>query len=305
MAMETGYDGTRPARAREADTPCVGPQCAAVPGEAARAVAGTGLCLACRARLAEALVRLPALHQECGERHFRAHTPAWARPPAPCRHPVSTLHASAADVRRAVLGVLASWAGLTAAATGARPPRRTVDDLCAFLHRQLGFLARHPAVGDLAAELADLQARAERVARPDQAGHVVVGPCVETGCGGSLTARPARDRRHPARVSCDADPGHSWSGAEWPSLGRRMDAAPAARLAPAAPSPAVPGAAAASAPAGGPRWLSQEDVTALWGVPRGSVYRLASEQRWERRRAAGRTYYAADDVRRALARTGD
>ncbi|MGY1456695.1 hypothetical protein [Streptomyces sp. SS8] len=303
--MKTGYDGTRPLRAREAETPCAGPRCAAVSGQAARAVAGTRLCLSCRTRLAEALARLPALYQECGERHFRAHTPAWARPPAPCRHPVATLHASAADVRRAVLGVLACWAGLTVEATGARSPRRTVGDLCAFLHSRLGFLVRHPAAGDFAAETADILARAERVARPERAGRVVVGPCVEAGCGGRLTARPARDRRHPSRISCDADPAHSWSGPEWLSLGRRIDALPTAGPAPAAePSPDAP-STPVPAPVRGPRWLSPADVTALWGIPRGSVYRLASEQRWERRRSAGRTYYAADDVRRALASTGD
>ncbi|MBB0228076.1 hypothetical protein [Streptomyces calidiresistens] len=268
-------------------------------------MAGTRLCLSCRTRLAEALARLPALYQECGERHFRSRTPAWAKPPAPSRHPVAALHASAADVRRAVLGVLASWAGLTVGVTGAHPPRRTVGDLCAFLHGRLGFLVRHPAAGDFAAEMADIFARAKRVARPEEMGRVVVGPCVEAGCGGRLIARPARDRRHPSRVSCDADPTHSWSGPEWLSPGHRVDAAPTvgptlvAESSPDAPSVPV------AAPARGPRWLSPADITALWGIPRGSVYRLASEQRWERRRSAGRTYYAAEDVRRALAHTGD
>jgi hypothetical protein len=303
MEMNTARDATRPVRAREADTPCRGPQCAAISRTAARAVAGTSLCLNCRTRLSEALLRLPALYQECGERHFRARTPAWATPPTPRQQPVSTLHAPAADFRRAVLGVLASWAGLTVQTTGARAPRRAVDELCAFLHGHLGFLVRHPAAAELAAEVADVHDRAERVARPEQAGHTAVGPCVAAGCGGRLTARPARDRRDPARVRCDTDPAHSWSGPEWLTLGRRTETAPAAHSDAAQEHSAA--APSVTAPARGRRWLSQPDVTALWGVPRGSVYRLASEQRWERRRLAGRTYYAADDVRRTLAHTGD
>ncbi|WP_433544700.1 hypothetical protein ACQPZG_05580 [Streptomyces sp. CA-294286] len=251
---------------------------------------GTSLCLHCRSRLAEALSRLPALYRQCEERHFRAPAPAWAKPPGPRRHvPVATLHAPAADARRAVLGVLASWAGLTVQSTGARAPRREVGELCAFLHRNLGHLVRHPAAGEFAAEVADVHSRAERIALPPQeAPATAVGPCVMTGCGGRLTARPARDRRDPARVRCDTDPAHTWSGPQWLSLGGRTENA------------TVP-----AAPARVPRWLSQPDVTALWGVPSGSVYRLASQQRWERRRLGGRTYYAADDVRRALTRTGD
>ncbi|MGD9483607.1 hypothetical protein WDH52_10145 [Streptomyces sp. TRM70308] len=268
-----------------------------------RAVAGTSLCPSCRARLHEALVRLPALYRECGERHFRTPAPSWARPPGPSRRPVSTLHASAADVRHAALGVLASWAGLTAELTGARPPRRTAAELCGFLRDHLAVLVRHAAAGEFAAEAADVLARVEGVARPEEAGRVVVGPCVADGCGGRLTARPPRRRRDPARVSCDADPAHSWSGPEWLSPGRREGTAPAPRRAGGEPA-ARPAAPAPVPPTRGPRWLSPADVTALWGIPRGSVYRLASEHRWARRRSAGRTYYAAEDVRSALAATG-
>ncbi|WP_406396975.1 hypothetical protein [Streptomyces uncialis] len=300
MDRETGPDTTRPVRTHPAGTPCTGPRCRTGSGHAARAVTGTVLCLTCRTRLADALARLPALYQECGERHFRARTPAWAEAPGPRRPPTGPLHVPACDVRHAVLGVLACWAGTTVQKTGVRAPRRAVGDLCVFLHRNLGFLVRHPAAGEFAAEVADVRDRAERVARPERTGRTAVGPCAEPGCAGRLTARAARDRDDPARVTCDTDPAHTWSGPEWLSLGRRLQTADTSGERPAAPRAPLPTAAVAVRT---PRWLRQEDVTALWGVPRGSVYRLASEQGWERRRLDGRTYYAAEDVRRALVRT--
>ncbi|MEU6485685.1 hypothetical protein [Streptomyces sp. NPDC046887] len=251
---------------------------------------GTSLCLSCRTRLAEALVRLPGLYRECGERHFGSRRPAWERPPTPAGPPAVPLHAPAADVRRAVLGVLASWAGLTVQSSGLRAPRRTVADLCGFLHRHLGLLVRHPAAAELAAEVAALQARAERVAHPDETARVAVGPCKESGCGGLLTARPAQGRRRPARVSCDADPAHGWSVTESAARHNRTVAAPETTRGPRE-----------TAPSRVPRWLSQREVSTLWGVSSSSVYRLASERRWQRRRVSGRVYYAADDVRRALA----
>ncbi|MBL3808341.1 helix-turn-helix domain-containing protein [Streptomyces sp. BRB081] len=295
-------DAARPAPAHMATaTRCRGPWCAASRPDAGRPVAGTRLCLGCRTRLAETLRRLPELYRECGERHFRTPAPAWAERPTPRRHTASTLHATAADVRHRLLGVLASWAGMAVESTGARPPRRAVGDLCAFLHGQLGFLVRHPAAGEFATEVAEAHAGVLRVARPESAvARTVLGRCAAAGCGGRLTARPARDRDDPARVECETDPAHSWSVWEWLARTQPTDAVPDAAL----PDAALPDRGPRPAPAAVPRWLSQADVTALWGVSRGSVYRMASEQRWERRRLGGRTYYAADDVRRALTDSG-
>ncbi|NJQ03819.1 hypothetical protein [Streptomyces zingiberis] len=265
---------------------------------------------------------MPRLYHECGERHVRPHTPAWERPPSPARRPSGgPLHAPAADVRRAVLGVLASWAGLTVRETGSRPPRRTVAELCAFLHGHLALLVRHPAAGELAAEVTALRDRAERVARPGEARRVVVGTCREAGCGGTLTARPARDRRQPARVRCEADPAHSWSGPEFlspvrrpgpaghPPPGRGTDAAGAGpegapRESAAGGTPDGASPAGPTGPGNGPRWLSPAEITALWGVPSGSVYRLAGEHGWTRRRGGRRVRYAAEEVLRTLAPRG-
>lgn len=300
MEARTARGAARPVPAHVATTTrCRGPWCAASRPDAGRPVSGTRLCLGCRTRLAETLRRLPELYRECGERHFRTPAPAWAERPTRRRQAVSTLHATAADVRHRLLGVLASWAGMAVESTGARPPRRAVGDLCAFLHGQLGFLVRHPAAGEFATEVAEAHAGVLRVARPDSVGRTVLGPCEAAGCGGRLTARPARGRDDPARVECEADPAHSWNVSEWLARVQR-----AATVADALPGAAPPDGGEQPARAAVPRWLSQPDVTALWGVSRGSVYRMASEQRWERRRLGGRTYYAADDVRRALTDSG-
>jgi DNA-directed RNA polymerase specialized sigma24 family protein len=42
------------------------------------------------------------------------------------------------------------------------------------------------------------------------------------------------------------------------------------------------------------------EISTIWGVPRGTVYRYAHERRWRRYVERGRTYYLAEDVIRAL-----
>ncbi|OJF15651.1 hypothetical protein [Couchioplanes caeruleus] len=246
---------------------CAGPGCPA--GTAA----GSPLCRTCATRLGQALRRLPTLYQQCGERHLRSPAPAWERPPRAGRPgPSGPLHAGAADARHAIETVLASWAGLTAQATGAPAPRRVVADLSRFLLGRFGFLVRHPAAGDLAAEVSGLVSEAERVLRPESGRHL--GACVVPGCEGHLAGGRGTER---LRVICDADAAHEWNGPEVLSL---VAESPAPRE---------------------PAWISAAGITALWGVTRGTVYRLASEDKWRRQRRAGRTYYATEDVRNTLA----
>lgn len=228
-----------------------------------------------RTRLAHELLRLPALYRELGERHDRARPPAWERSPAPRQGRGGILHAPAADLRAAMLSTLASWAGLTVQERGLRAPRRDVDALSAFLARHLDFLVRHPAAEAFTSEIAALTARAERVARPGESVTAVrarAGACPAPGCEGTLVAHAARGRGAPAHVRCDSDPLHSWSGPQ------------------------------RTASRG--QWLSPADISTLWGIARGSVYRLASENGWDRRTSGRRTHYAAGDVRRTLGEAG-
>jgi hypothetical protein len=87
----------------------------------------------------------------------------------------------------------------------------------------------------------------------------------------------------PAEIRCDVDPRHSWLEHHWMQLRHRM------------------GTAQSIATATTTRWLSTTDISRLWAIPPGSVYRLASEQQWRRRKQARRTYYHEVDVLRTFA----
>ncbi|MBA6437044.1 hypothetical protein H3T12_21670 [Streptomyces sp. GMR22] len=46
-------------------------------------------------------------------------------------------------------------------------------------------------------------------------------------------------------------------------------------------------------------WLTAADISRLWGMAPGSVYRLANEGNWRRQRRGRKMYYHAGDVQRA------
>ena len=113
-----------------------------------------------------------------------------------------------------------------------------------------------------------------------------LGPCLTDGCRGELTAVLHTDgSRRPTAVRCSAEADHRWLGAELLQLGKQL----------ASRRPDGPTGGSADN-----RWLSAAQITALWDIRSGSVYRLASERRWRRRSAGGRTYYLVDDVQSAL-----
>ena len=241
----------------------------------------------CRESLTADLWRLDPLYTECGDRltempgNARERTSGGPMPGMP-------FNTAAADTRSAILGTLAAWGGLLVEERRIRAPRRSVPALVATIDRHLDWLAAHPAAGDLSRELAAVVRRARRTAGPDEVRRIAVGPCVENGCPGALTAFVPRDsaRAGTAEIRCDADPDHRWPDERWVEM-----SVPAADPAPA------------TDPAGAPAdWLTPADIEYRWSVSRGSVYRLASEHGWQRRKKAGRTYYDAADVRHSLNR---
>ncbi|MFC8846781.1 MULTISPECIES: hypothetical protein [unclassified Micromonospora] len=198
-----------------------------------------------------------------------------------------------AETRSTILGVLGCWAGLVVDERRVVAPARTAIGLANFLLRHLRWLAAHPAAGEFSDETARLVRSARRAAYPSQVRQVVLGVCVEPGCDGQLTAllRPGDPTR--TEIRCRKDAGHRWADHQWLELSRRMGdgtAVPARRI--AGGRDAVPGV----------RWLAAADIARLWRVPSGTVYRLASEQGWERRRRAGRTLYLETDVSRTFDR---
>ena len=206
--------------------------------------------------------------------------------------PGMPFNAAAADVRARILSVLSSWSGLVAEERRVTAPARSVEALVTFLGRHIDWIAAHVAVTEATDEVAQLVRAARRVAYPTPVRRVAIGGCVEVGCGGELMAvvHP-QEPLLPAEIRCDVDPRHSWLEHHWMQLRHRMGT--------------VSSISTAS------RWLSAEDISRLWSISPGSVYRFASEQRWRRRTQARRTYYYELDVlrtfdqRKTRARSGE
>lgn len=238
---------------------------------------GLGLCGTCLRELADELGRLASLYQAC-ERRLSG---GGQRLPDVVKAsgtvaPGMPFNSAAADTRSAIVAVLASWSGLVAQERRVTPPDRTVAALTRFLLAHAQWLAAHPAAPDLTREIRKLAGQASRVADGSQPRRIPVGPCVEPGCPGDLTAvlHPQR-ARPPAEICCQHDPAHRWPAHTWLGLGRRISGRPT--------RPAA-------------QWLSAAEISRLRNTSPGSVYRLASEWRWRRRRESGHTYYSATDV---------
>ncbi len=247
------------------------------------AFGGWKLCRTCRENLGEGLAELPELYDECGRllngsskrgqpRERRSGQPLSGMP----------FNAAAADVRARILAVLGSWSGMVVEQRGVSAPRRTADALAGFLALHTDWIAAHAAAGDATEEVAQLVRLARRVAYPDSVRRVQVGECVDGECAGELIALlHSADPLLPTEITCDVDPRHTWPAYRWIQLSRRL------KVAPPGATPVV-------------RWLSATDISRLWRLPAGSVYRLASECRWRRRSQAGRTYYHETDVARTF-----
>lgn len=245
-----------------------------------RVVAGLQLCRACRDNLAAGLENLPGLYNECGRLLGGSDQPRDRTSGGPM--PGMPFNAAAADVRAAILSVLGSWSGMVVEERRVTAPRRTVGALANFLGKHVDWMAAHITAAEATDEVAQLVRSARRVAYPNPVRRASIGACVEAGCAGELVSfvHP-QDPLLPAEIICDADPCHSWLENQWIQLSRRISTAPSST------TPTT-------------RWLSAADISRLWRIPTGSVYRLASEQRWRRRSQTRRKYYHEADVLHAL-----
>ncbi|BFU42687.1 hypothetical protein [Krasilnikovia sp. MM14-A1004] len=277
---------------------CAGIRCRARSrgGEPERVGAQSRLCSSCRSDAARDLRALPGLHEECAlalsgstERQVRTSTGGAA--------PSMPFNANAAEARRTVVDVLGSWAAMVAEERRVRAPRPDPAGLAAFLGRHLDWLAAHPAAAEFSDEMARLVRTAHHAAYATASRQVGLGRCVEPGCAGELVAtlRPG-ERSRPAEIVCRADPAHRWGDNQWLDLNRRMTArTPTSQTAHLPNEPRT-------APAQAARWFTVAEVAQLWRVASGTVYRLASEDRWQRRTRNGRAFYLESDVSRTFAR---
>ncbi|MET7648845.1 hypothetical protein ABZS83_35555 [Streptomyces sp. NPDC005426] len=272
-------------------------------GRARRLAApGARLCPACHERLVRDLNRLPALYEECARHLGGGGGERCTEKTSGGPLPGMPFNARAAEARSAILAVLSSWATLVLEERGLGGPRRAVAPLSRFLAGHGGWLAAHPAAGEVSAEVAQLVRRAHGVIDPSTSRRIPIGACVEPDCAGELTAvvRPQQPQL-PATITCAADPSHRWLGHEWLQLSRRITATATSDAAgPEDDADTRTPARAAAAAAPETRWVTASDIARLWGMPSGSVYRHASTQKWRRRSLSGRTYYHAADVHETL-----
>ncbi|MEU6055328.1 helix-turn-helix domain-containing protein [Streptomyces xanthochromogenes] len=243
---------------------------------------GRLLCSTCRLALARRLHDLPGLYHECGEvLGAPLQVPQERTSGGPL--PGMPFNAAAADIRSELLATLGTWSGLVCEQRRVPAPRRTVEELSAFLSRHAEWLSAHPAAAEVTEEVARVAAAARRVARPGGTRRRTVGACVVPACPGELGA-VVGDTPHPLEVRCDANPEHTWAGHQWTQLSLSLRRA------------TTTGVGA---------WLTASDVARLWQTPVGTVYRLASEQSWERRRQGTRTLYRAADVQECFNRRAE
>jgi len=185
--------------------------------------------------------------------------------------PLST---SALDIRDEIRGTLASWAGVVRTEQRVQAPARNTAALLTFLTHHAGWLARHESAGDLVAETDALVKAAWAVLSGRADRNLVMGPCVRTGCRGTLIADVgSTGPSGRAAITCSADRGHTWSPASWHARNGL---------------PAAPGRSDVG--------LTVQDICAGWSVASGTVYWLAHTHRWRRLRTGRRIRYHRGDV---------
>ncbi len=238
-----------------------------------RSAGPSRLCVDCAGRLTAWLIALPGIYAELeeilamplqrGERVSRSATPS------------IPLNEQAVRARSRIVGVLASWADLVADEHAVPPPRRAVRDMSHFLVHHARWLAAHLAATDLFGEIYDLVRKGQQAIALGRIGIVDLGPCVVPGCPGELTAllQPAGAVR-PSCVRCSQDAGHTWSPAQWQGLHRQRS----------------------QLVREGTRGLRASDIASVWRISVGTVYSLASEHGWRRRRDGSRVCYSVSDV---------
>jgi hypothetical protein len=261
---------------------CKGPDCrTGAQGRASLAVDGLGLCTRCMGGLTTRLKQLPELYHDC-ERALGGGTATGLRERTTGGSlPGLPFNEAAAEVRGAILTTLASWSGLVADQRGLSAPRRDATELCAFLVRHARWMAAHPAAAEMTEEVARLVKAAHRVTRSGPQRRIALGACVEAECGGQLVASLSGHAAstNTATIQCDAEPSHRWAGRHWSEILGRVAEKTAAE-----------------------RWFTAQELAWLWSTPLGTVYRMASEQGWRRRKQSGRVYYAEADAHEAFSR---
>ncbi|MET8691164.1 hypothetical protein [Streptomyces bauhiniae] len=174
------------------------------------------LCAPCFDALLTTLSRLPRLYGEAEQALAPGSARSLVRVSGGSRATALPVRSQAVEARSALMAMLSSWSALVADERRVGAPDREIREMVAFLRRHLEWLARHPALGELLAELAESVALARRCVQPGQSRQVSVGSCREPECTGNLIAHMRSGGAGPAsEIRCDNDPAHRWAPHEW------------------------------------------------------------------------------------------
>lgn len=178
--------------------------------------------MACRDRLVNNLLSLPALYSDCSKGTGSKVVHVVRKVPRKSTT-ADSMNPAAVEIRSAIRTVLASWAGLVADERRLEPPARDLPVLARFLCRHVEWLSCHPAAGDIADEVQDLTRTARNIAYPNSIRRVHIGYCPDGDCDGDLVAliRPQGDLL-PSEIICTISPGHAWPVTWWTKLARRI-----------------------------------------------------------------------------------
>lgn len=184
-----------------------------------RGTGGRGL----QERVRRDLAELPGLYCHCESLLVRF-PPAFEQKVAGRATGSLTLDERVTDARRDIVAVLASWSGLVADERRvARPGRREVAQLSAFLAVHVDWLLAHPAGPCFAEELLAVAAAAREISRSDPARGPELSQCVEEGCDEPMMViQAAHGTSSSVEVRCAA--GHAWQARQWLHLARRLSA---------------------------------------------------------------------------------
>lgn len=245
------------------------------------ATAGSGLCPPCRRRVRAELVDLPRLYLETEHRLGSPYRMGVERVSGSKTVGI-VLSDSVMETREQVVSGLASWAALVADQRALTPPHREIRELAAFLLRNLDWLARHEAVGDLTAELTELTVAARIAAYRESSRHFRLGPCAHHSCEQPVLATvTATESTDDCLVACLA--GHEWPMHRWIELNLETRDAP--------PSSDAARETAPDAKDGPPRTLPTPMAAAAVGVPQATVRKWASRGKLTRHGSPTRPEY--------------
>lgn len=127
----------------------------------------------------------------------------------------------AGEVRATIRAHLVSWTKLIAEERGFTLPEDRVTDLAAFVARSARWLAANSLAASASDEMAELVQIARPVAYPSGTKRIQVGGCPE--CGSDLMAiLRSETSKLPQEVVCAENVEHSWTKAQWLTLGQRL-----------------------------------------------------------------------------------